>query len=371
MHAYRPTAPSAALQERERECERKRAPHARAPRPIRETNAHAQPSAAPICFSHDTALRIARRRGTDRLRAKPSTRRGTTPPGNAPGAHNADRTARSLERAYPGLVLPRPLHILIAGDEYSRSAEPCVVHHCSKTFSAGSLLQLGGRTALCRPELAFIQMASVLRNDIALLELGFELCGTYRTESTASATAYNVPPLTTARSIRAFTERNSSLAGTRAIARVLPYLVDGSASPRETKLALMLSLPHARGGYGLDVPSMNRVVYADAGARAVSGRASFRCDLCWATAKLDVEYQSREIHANEASRIADSRRAHALSSMGWTVVGITNDELDSAQACDLIADTIRMRLGRRKRIRVSDYEQRKRELRQALGLRVQ
>ena len=41
-----------------------------------------------------------------------------------------------------------------------------------------------------------------------------------------------------------------------------------------------------------------------------------------------MEYQSREMHEGEESRIRDSRRTNALMAMGWTVVGVTNNELD-------------------------------------------
>ena len=56
--------------------------------------------------------------------------------------------------------------------------------------------------------------------------------------------------------------------------------------------------------------------------------------------------------------------------MGWAVVGVTNDELDSLAATDAIADTIRRLLGKRVQVRVSDYHARKLRLRRQLGLPV-
>ena len=77
-------------------------------------------------------------------------------------------------------------------------------------------------------------------------------------------------------------------------------------------------------------PRMNYEVIASPAARAISGKKSFRCDLCWPEARLDVEYQSKENHEGELSRIRDSRRANALAAMGWTVLGVTNDEPEKA-----------------------------------------
>ena len=97
---------------------------------------------------------------------------------------------------------------------------------------------------------------------------------------------------------------------------------------------------------------------------------SFRCDLCWPEARLDVEYQSRENHEGELSRIRDSRRANALAAMGWTVLGVTNDELNSLAATDAVAEAIRRHLGKRLRTNVSDWHARKLRLRRRLGLPV-
>ena len=133
-------------------------------------------------------------------------------------------------------------------------------------------------------------------------------------------------------------------------------------------LALVLGLPLKDGGHALGMPAMNHQVKATDRARVISGRSSFRCDLCWPDAMLDVEYQSREVHANEGSRIDDSRRANALASMGWTVVAITNDELDSVSTLAEIAKTLRKHLRLRYRPSFDDHYARQLRLRRALGL---
>lgn len=181
-------------------------------------------------------------------------------------------------------------------------------------------------------------------------------------------TAYQVDPLTCTKALRAFVSRNPSLRGSGKIEAILPYLADGSASPRETKQALVFGLPMMYGGYGLGIPRMNFEVEASAAARALTGKSSFRCDLCWPEAKLDVEYQSRENHSGEEKRISDSRRTNALIAMGWTVIGITNDELDSLAATDAIAEAIRKQLGKSSHVRVSNYHAKKLKLRRQLGL---
>ncbi|WP_241963665.1 endonuclease domain-containing protein [Gordonibacter sp. 28C] len=201
-----------------------------------------------------------------------------------------------------------------------------------------------------------------------MLELTYEVCGTYQTRRTGVDSGYDVASLASVRDVRDFMSRNTSLDGARKVARILRYVADGSASPRETKQALVLGLPHARGGYGLGIPRMNYEVRANPAARALTGKSFFRCDLCWPEAKLDVEYQSRWAHEGEAKRLEDSRRTNALAAMGWKVVCITNDELDSLAATDAIANTIRRHLGKRAQVRVPDHHARKLRLRRQLGL---
>ena len=192
----------------------------------------------------------------------------------------------------------------------------------------------------------------------------------YQTRRTGVSVGYDVEPLTSVRALRDYVACNSSLGGAQKVARILPFLVDGSASSRETKFALVLGFSPFRGGYGMGFPRMNYEVIASPAARAISGKKSFRCDLCWPEARLDVEYQSKENHEGELSRIRDSRRANALAAMGWTVLGVTNDELNSLAATDAVAEAIRRHLGKRLRTNVSDWHARKLRLRRRLGLPV-
>ncbi|WP_232050944.1 DUF559 domain-containing protein [Arabiibacter massiliensis] len=203
---------------------------------------------------------------------------------------------------------------------------------------------------------------------VALLQLVYEACGTYQTRRTGVPPAYQVKSLASVRTLADFAARNPTLRGAKRLAHALRYAADGSASSRETKNALVFGLPMMHGGLGTGIPHMNYEVLASPAARALTGKSSFRCDLCWPEAKLDVEYQSRECHEGEEKRISDSRRTNALLSMGWTVIGITNDELNSVVATDAIAETIRKHLGKRSPVRVSHYHERKLKLRRQLGL---
>ncbi len=321
-----------------------------------------------VCFSHRTAFQMVR--AIDAREFAEARGAAQRLPDRAPSRGDLERAIEHIEGDHPGLSMDRPVHILLATASRCRSASHRVPHVCTQRMRGKPLLRLPGGIGVCSAPLACVQMAPSTRGKIDLLELAYEVCGTYRTRRTSAAPAYQVPPLASVRALRDFISLNPSIRGARSMARILPYAVDGSASPRETKQALVLGLPTSYGGQGVGIPRMNYEVKASAAAHAISGKGSFRCDLCWPEAKLDVEYQSREMHEGETSRIMDSRRANALMAMGWTVIGITNDELDSLVATDAIAQTIRRCLGKRVQVRVSDYHARKLRLRRQLGLPV-
>lgn len=218
-----------------------------------------------------------------------------------------------------------------------------------------------------KPSLAFAQAATYLSLP-RLLELGYELCGTYRIDPRTGEVAFQSEPLTSRAELRSFIRKHPQFNGLRKALRALDFLADGAASPREAQAAILFALPKHYGGYGFGAPIMNFEVKASAKARSIAGRSSFRCDLCWPDAQLDVEYQSREFHEGEASRISDSRRTNALTSMGFKVIAMTNKEFENVHATDVIAGIIAKEIGQRMRKTPQDHLLRKMKLRKELRL---
>ena len=320
-----------------------------------------------IVFSGRSALQILRAIQVRGIERTGSTRAVRLSP-HAPREREVRAAVERVETAFPGLRLDRPVQLLAGAGAHCNANPLYSVSACSSPLSKGSLLCVGEGIFACCAELVFASMAGRGMDDVALLELGFELCGTYCTSLTCSNERYNANPLSSSRALESFTKRNARVKGAARARQLVGFVADGSASPRETKLALVLGLPTVWGGSGLGMPVMNYEVVADRQASLIARRTSFRCDLCWPSERMDVEYQSRLIHSNEASRIDDSRREKALRVMGWQVVGVTNDELDSMAGFDVIARMLRRSLGKDPRIRIADYHQRRLVLRSQLGL---
>lgn len=319
-----------------------------------------------VFFDGYTALQILR--AAQMAGTKLPRSRLRTPPTQAPTQGEVLAAIDKVEASFPGLQLARPAHILLAELAHCWPSDLCASHICSTTFSEGSFLRVCQGVYVPSPELCFIRESTRIKNQASLLELGFELCGSYRTRRSCAFPAYQVQPLTTVHKLHSYAKLNASASGTKKATRAAQWIADDSASPRETQLAIVLGLPCSQGGGGLGVPHMNYKVEATRKAQLISGRRFFLCDLCWPEAKLDVEYQSREMHQGETARISDSKRTKALKAMEWDVEEVTNVDFDSPTSMRVIVDTLRKDLGKDPRIRVKGYDERTEKLRIQLGL---
>lgn len=271
------------------------------------------------------------------------------------------RSFRAVQDARPLLVAPplkgtlaqpgcwwlkRPLHVLVAESHKRRTSKEVISHIEGNELPSGSILDTCNGFSICSPELCFVQMATML--DLPhLIELGFEWCGTY---DTSTDHLRECAPLTSAEKLRTYVESLGPVHGRKKALRALRYVLNGSASPRETALAMILHLPYAMGGYGIEAPLLNERVDLSERARRIAGRRYVVCDLLWPRAMLDVEYDGKE-HAEETRIAKDAMRRNALTSMGFTVITVTKWQIGDGGALNAIARTIAGRLGKQLRYR--------------------
>ena len=142
----------------------------------------ARASQSRIVFGYITALQMLRMAQPCELASvrsgKPSI------PERAPRTKELSSALERIEGDHPGLRFERPSHVLVSTPN-GRAGELCVPH-----------------VFFSKPELAFIQMATRIRNEVSLLELGWELCGSYQTRRTGASVGYDVEPLTSVRALR-------------------------------------------------------------------------------------------------------------------------------------------------------------------------
>ncbi len=232
-------------------------------------------------------------------------------------------------------------------------------------FHPRSFMRIEDGLYVSTPEMAFCEMASVLSLE-RLIALGFELCGTYRRASTFGLARYDATPLTSPGALASFIEKSPQFKGVKKARRALPCILAGSASPRESELAMLLCLPYSLGGYGLPHPTMNAEMPLPKNV-AATGRSSLRCDLYWPAARLDVEYDSAEFHSAARLLANDSMRRIALESMDVTSVNLTAEHLRRASLFDEAAQGIARILGKRVRL-PGDFRLKQERLWRELGI---
>jgi len=144
----------------------------------------------------------------------------------------------------------------------------------------GSFIDAGGGLYVSSPEFFFFQMA--LEYPLAkLIELGLELCGSYsmpsidfadKGQGDSEQALYNLPRLTSKKRLKAFAARMKEWPGHRLASKALQYITNDSASPMETILVILLTLPYRNGGYGLPMPELNGRIVPEKKAKRFLGR---------------------------------------------------------------------------------------------------
>ncbi len=288
-------------------------------------------------ISHSSALEFWRRE-----QAKIATRGNVDFAGHLP----ATMCDASAIRESSLLGLTKPLHILVGNDTLRKSTANLHCHIDSGHFPKGSFVQLKNGILISSPELCIVQMAKEL-SLAELTALIFELCGTYRINPTDIERGFrDDSPLTNIEKIRQFTLSTTGHIGLKSTRNSLKFAVEGSASPMETILTMLLTLPYRLGGYSLPIPKLNYPVET----LSMRGKPKAKpkiCDLFWPDKLIDVEYDSAFYHT-QAERIdKDAARRNALTATGIVVVTVTKQQIINAQKFRTLVGVLSKLLDRR------------------------
>jgi hypothetical protein len=262
-----------------------------------------------------------------------------------------------------------PLDVLV-GEVNARRATPNINSHVSAHwFPHGSFNKVSDDLVVSSPELCFVQMANSL-SQVELIALGFEFCGSYRLDKKSEDVRgfRNDAPLTNAHSLRTYVTRTAGFNGHKKAQRALRYIADGSASPMETVLTMLLALPYKSGGYGFTLPTLNYPIYSvkKPGSALVTSKPRYYCDLYWPVERVDVEYDSDAYHARPDWIARDAMRRNALVSMGITVLTVSRQQIINADKMHEVAQTLGKLLDKRLKLPKADFGAHCRELREQL-----
>ena len=294
-----------------------------------------------LLLSHTSALEALRRLGE----APDLRREAGSPIRLSAGLPAADRVLEACGKAL-GPEPTLPIHLLVS-DTSSKPRNASLVAHPSRIEPDGDSAFWLGDVACLSPARLCTQMAATL-SDLELTLLLFELMGTYslRTD-VARGMAGRHGPLLTRAELLSYLERHKCQPCVTKVRRCLGYAFEGSASPRESKLALRLSLKPALGGYGLKVAGLN--VPIDAQTMASRQTKTRRSDVLLANppdaSKLvALEYDGAD-HLDGERHAEDLRRTNELKAAGIAEYRVDKDLYANSSYMDALVASIRSDLG--------------------------
>lgn len=243
------------------------------------------------------------------------------------------------------------LHTTVSNTANQRSIDKAVIHYRGVPYPNWSFRQIRSDVFIACPELCFLNAATILPLN-ALILFGMELCGTYARANHvdtfqptydfqyANGARYRRTPLTTAQKIEAYLEKSKGADGIKAAKRACRYLLDGSASTRESVLATIMTIPPRLGGFGMPLPNLNFGIEVNLLSKIYAGRKiTLHGDIVWRNAKLVVEYDGAQ-HGAANNHAADKQRDHLLLEAGFEVVRFTDKSIRSSLELERLARTI-------------------------------
>ena len=148
------------------------------------------------------------------------------------------------------------------------------------------------------------------------------------------------PQLIGAERLRCALGSMKRLHGLGAAREAARYACDGSASPLETKMVLLLCLPPERGGEGWPFPQLNRRISYSLSARGLAGASCCVADLSWSGKGIDLEVSGKAYHSDERGfELATNRRA-ALQAMGYNALSQSNDMMRDEGKLEAVVSTL-------------------------------
>lgn len=235
----------------------------------------------------------------------------------------------------------QPYHVVVPFRDRRVRSKLVVAHYT--TSQKGVFLGLRvARGLFCSPpETLFSQVAARMSEE-QLVFLGHELCGVYGIDAHG---VYKRPAACTLQMLADHLASVRGVRGKRMALRACELIHEGSGSPMETALAMMLCLPPEQGGFGLPWPTFNEAQPVNGRARRLWVSDFIAPDLLWKDAKLCIEYDS-DTHHSGSERIArDASRRDVLEELGLRVVTVTSEHLRDLRGVERVARVVAGALG--------------------------
>lgn len=221
------------------------------------------------------------------------------------------------------------LHVLVESQSKRSSAKKLACHVRTAPLPRGSFRKLDDGLFIVSPEYCFYEMAHVLPFP-KLVEFGYLLCGEY-TVNPDAVDLNNRAKLSTKRKLGSFADRMSGGNKHATIDRAMKLIAENSASPRETKLSMLLSFPVRLGGYGFPLPVLNYRIDFTSEEQELFGRPYVVLDLYWPDYGFGIEYDGERSHSDALTLTRDRKKASELDYKGIKVYSVDKGQISNVR----------------------------------------
>lgn len=235
--------------------------------------------------------------------------------------------------------LPTPLDILVPTHGRTFKSDLVTCHLCTHDVPVGGFRRLTDHIYIASPELTFVQMGTLL-TDVQLALIGMMLCGEYAIAPNQSRSLIDRRPLTTLENLRAMVDACNGIRGVTVARRALNMCMEGSRSPRESLLFLLLCHNRSMGSYELARPDINRSIDLSPAGASIVGVSQLAPDLCWFDRRTLMEYDSWDNH-NTARKLADDDlRMEAFRLSGWNAITLRTQNVNYPDRFDVMVRSV-------------------------------
>ncbi len=240
-----------------------------------------------------------------------------------------------------------PADFTVTGRDARTHKKGQIIHLCELALPSGAVVSRNGKL-VASPELLFLQLACKLSIHRLIL-LGLQLCS--HTPGNPSQA------ITTKQKLKTFLAKTPGHRGRPKALRAVKFIENSSASVMESIAYMILTLPHALGGYGLDGAVFNHEIKLKDEAGKRLGQKRCFADLYYKQAKLAVEYESFAFHNSPSEQGKDVMRSAILDRQGVEVMRLSTIQLYDKDACMDFAFNLASRLGKRIQIRTKKFDE--------------
>jgi hypothetical protein len=239
-----------------------------------------------------------------------------------------------------------PLELFVPSAGERRSFKEYEFSVCPQEYPRGAFLEVADGILMFSPAQYYLWKCGQLDSVAKRVLLAMELCGTYAGRLPGRldlGCEFGIEPLLDIEELRRYLELARGTRGAGPALAAAKLALGNAYSPRESVVALEQCLPVRLGGRGYPVPKLNPFVEVADDVRGLTARDSFKPDIFWDGAALDVEYDGGYHNLSEQIE-RDKARVADIQACGIKVISATRLSLSSFDRAELLGRQIGLAL---------------------------